>query len=606
MADPRVRIVVVADDQSKAALDRVVQNLDQIPPAAGRASAGFDNLARGAQRATQVIERGYGIMTRLDLTQISLQQSTERVRVAQEKFNEAVAKGGPASEGAVQASRELEAAQAALEKTQLRARLSYVLIAGDLVGMAAQVPRAVAALTALRSAQTAATVSSVGLQAALNPLAGAAVAVGVVAAMVAIGDALGSVDRNADVAGKSLEDLQVQFDALAGKRERVAKDLAREELVGGTTSAETALRKRLEMLDTQLGQIRQAMWAVGEAQNQVEFDKLAAEAEDAARKLEDASRTMASGVRQALGAAGIDLSKFTQEFQDQMLRAAGVSESVVQSLRPVVDVEDLLAASSGEAREALVAQLDVTNRKGESTEDLARRLGLTVEEEQRLRAEGRWTTDGIISQAEATERLARANGASQGASGPRADSSLLPSWAPGAGGSWVPVAGAAQDMSSHDNSYTRSIQQVRSDGTRDRAMAMMDAIDAQAKADPRILGTAAYRTAYGMAAHTARSGTAGNIFGFGHRGWQMALESIGVRFAANGFDGRVTRPTMFVAGEAGPEHVSVTPGGRPGGGLVVQGGIHVDARGMTQAQATRAVVDGLTIVQKRAASRRGY
>jgi hypothetical protein len=36
--------------------------------------------------------------------------------------------------------------------------------------------------------------------------------------------------------------------------------------------------------------------------------------------------------------------------------------------------------------------------------------------------------------------------------------------------------------------------------------------------------------------------------------------------AANGFDGMVNKPTMFLAGEAGPEHVTVTPSGRPGGG----------------------------------------
>lgn len=35
--------------------------------------------------------------------------------------------------------------------------------------------------------------------------------------------------------------------------------------------------------------------------------------------------------------------------------------------------------------------------------------------------------------------------------------------------------------------------------------------------------------------------------------------------AANGFDGMVNSPTMFLTGEAGPEHVSVSPGGKGGG-----------------------------------------
>ena len=35
--------------------------------------------------------------------------------------------------------------------------------------------------------------------------------------------------------------------------------------------------------------------------------------------------------------------------------------------------------------------------------------------------------------------------------------------------------------------------------------------------------------------------------------------------AANGFDGMVNSPTMFLAGEAGAEHVTVTPNGQGGG-----------------------------------------
>ena len=35
--------------------------------------------------------------------------------------------------------------------------------------------------------------------------------------------------------------------------------------------------------------------------------------------------------------------------------------------------------------------------------------------------------------------------------------------------------------------------------------------------------------------------------------------------AANGFDGMVNSPTLFLTGEAGPEHVSVTPSGKSGG-----------------------------------------
>ena len=39
--------------------------------------------------------------------------------------------------------------------------------------------------------------------------------------------------------------------------------------------------------------------------------------------------------------------------------------------------------------------------------------------------------------------------------------------------------------------------------------------------------------------------------------------------AADGFNGMVNKPTMFLAGEAGSEHVSITPSGGSG-----SGGIH--------------------------------
>jgi hypothetical protein len=39
--------------------------------------------------------------------------------------------------------------------------------------------------------------------------------------------------------------------------------------------------------------------------------------------------------------------------------------------------------------------------------------------------------------------------------------------------------------------------------------------------------------------------------------------------AANGFDGMVNSPTMFLAGEAGSEHVSITPNGQGGGSSIV-------------------------------------
>ena len=52
-----------------------------------------------------------------------------------------------------------------------------------------------------------------------------------------------------------------------------------------------------------------------------------------------------------------------------------------------------------------------------------------------------------------------------------------------------------------------------------------------------------------------------------------------LKSAASGFEGLITRPTTFLTGEAGAEHVSITPVGSSGGGqqiiqyITVQGSI---------------------------------
>jgi hypothetical protein len=71
-----------------------------------------------------------------------------------------------------------------------------------------------------------------------------------------------------------------------------------------------------------------------------------------------------------------------------------------------------------------------------------------------------------------------------------------------------------------------------------------------------------------IAAANARNASAGYTMG-GSAKSQSILEAYnafknGVT-AANGFDGMVNSPTMFLAGEAGSEHVSITPSGGSGG-----------------------------------------
>jgi hypothetical protein len=62
--------------------------------------------------------------------------------------------------------------------------------------------------------------------------------------------------------------------------------------------------------------------------------------------------------------------------------------------------------------------------------------------------------------------------------------------------------------------------------------------------------------------------------GSGGRSSQSVMDNYnaylaGVVPAADGFNGMVNSPTMFLAGEAGSEHVSITPSGESGGGITV-------------------------------------
>ena len=57
------------------------------------------------------------------------------------------------------------------------------------------------------------------------------------------------------------------------------------------------------------------------------------------------------------------------------------------------------------------------------------------------------------------------------------------------------------------------------------------------------------------------SGRYGNPF----NAW---VHEVGFNWYGGGFNGTVTGPTVFGAGENGPEHVSITPAGRGGSGPV--------------------------------------
>ena len=99
--------------------------------------------------------------------------------------------------------------------------------------------------------------------------------------------------------------------------------------------------------------------------------------------------------------------------------------------------------------------------------------------------------------------------------------------------------------------------------------------------NPKYDGTAKGRTSYSRitdagiseGAYESASETRGHVK---EENYSQATKDLlasmrsGVIPAANGFDGMVNSPTMFLAGESGSEHVSITPSGSGGsGGITV-------------------------------------
>lgn len=72
--------------------------------------------------------------------------------------------------------------------------------------------------------------------------------------------------------------------------------------------------------------------------------------------------------------------------------------------------------------------------------------------------------------------------------------------------------------------------------------------------------------------------------------------------AAKGMDEMVTKPTVILAGEAGPERVKITPGGRPGGGIVFAPQYHfhgiVDSEMVRERVAPRLEEDARRLLNK--------
>lgn len=409
-----LRVIISGENQKllatvKAADDRVNRFGESADAASNRASRGFDGITRTSDRMASSISRAMGVMTRLDLTQITLEESGERVREAQDRYNLAIADSGPKSREAIEANRELSSAQATAEKTALRARASYILVSAELVAMGGQAVRATAGLGLFRAGLGATTIAARTLRLAL-------IGTGIGALVLGLSVLLGHLNRANDgteryaqtaaaaeamerrVAAATDEGSQALRRQIVAEEERIAS-LERGVAANKAARAEFA---RAQKLDPQILGIRALMQ----------------ESEDLAGRL-DAARQSAEALRKAvvptefkeltaaLQAAGAGLNTFTLKQQEAILTAGGLTDVESAYLR-VAAAEDETLRAAIEVTPALLDQMTVARRKGETMRELAARLDLTADQEDRLRASGQLVEEGLISQAEAADRAAEA------------------------------------------------------------------------------------------------------------------------------------------------------------------------------------------------------
>ncbi len=360
------------------------------------------------------------IMTRLDLVQITVQQSAKRVADAQEKYNQTLLEFGSGSKQAIAANRELESAQAANEKAALRARMSYVLIAGDLLTMAVRLPQVVSGIQAMSVASIAAARNLTAMQ-----IAGGAAVAALSAFVILAATMNGEMERGSTAA----EELALAKEALEAEGSNPTPFTGPilggiEKLMGMVPGVTTDM----EAYEAAVKRVADAEEAVAQERHFDNLRKTAQAAIDAAKataELEQKNNALAASMRQGFGNLGIQVNAFSQGFQEDLLLASGVSAEFIATLRPLVDAESLLKTATGETGKALRAQAEITAHKDETTEDFIARLkdlGFTEED---IKARVDETGRALLSQAAATRAASNATARASGGSGGVADGDLL-------------------------------------------------------------------------------------------------------------------------------------------------------------------------------------
>jgi hypothetical protein len=664
-----VNITITATDMSQAELAQLTRNLGQVQRGGDGAGRSMQSLGAGVQRVSGFIERGMGVLTRLDLVQITVQQSADRVREAQQKYAEAIGQFGAASSQAINANRDLDQAQQNATKSNLRARLSYVLVAGDIVTMAAGIPRALAALSALRTALMSSAIAGATMNITLTAgVAAVGIVAGLAAVYVAMGNSAGgAADKLGELADQQARLSKTNSDAVLADAEksqqRMVLEASTEKAILANHQAFFARRKadleaehdslletvkagaddRVTALQTEQNRLLHVMEeaaarmnrahaaqsgnvyspnllaetadaerafadaAFAAEQNQKALDKVALSSDEAGaaqKRLSEIDRDLTENTANAsraqadyadrlaaiwantrqlvsgsLQGLGIDTNQLTQQVMLDFYRLGGASEDMIKPLLDVADAEGKFRAAALELHPELFNQIEAQRKKGESNEELAARLGLTVEQEQELEQQGRVTTEGIISQAEAQRRLTGETNANL-----RSAQSAMASF------------GYAQGVASHMGALV-----MNSRGKQRLNRSAMSFANTAAGVDVTGIAKGVSTPHGGGFEYGGELGSTDLKNAYGSR----TIVRAGVIAAATGFDGMVNGPTLFLAGEAGREHVKVTPRGRDAGASTFVIHVHLAPGEGTEEGVTRGVMRGADQVRRSRQAARG-
>lgn len=393
------------------------------------------SISRMASNARRSVADAANIFTRLDLAQIAVQQSTDRVAQAQEAYNNAVGKFGAGSAEAIKASYEFEKAQDALAQAHQRSQLSMALVGAQSVQLAGRVPAAVSALVALR---TSATGAAFAMGVFNTTITLGAAAIGIAAGIAALSSVMTGFGADAAATGNQVRDLRQQSESLRHEWEEASKlDLnpfdgsknarqLREELVRTNQALRTAMQdavahasqfikaedlkaelaakneavvrsealktaKTIEDLRARLtgkeytepGKLLDLEKEFSDASEYaarltgiiqtIEDEKVRA-ADAAQRAIEDQTKALQDTMSQGLSAWGVNLQNLSVTTLSTLSALDGPLGQLAGRMQSLKGEEEAFAASALRSSKALRDQAEITADKDETTEHFIKRL----------------------------------------------------------------------------------------------------------------------------------------------------------------------------------------------------------------------------------------